>query len=215
MVFNTTQFAMGQNLIPQKLHGWDENWSHSAVPWPLNVWDLLQMLQKTNGFPLQYIPYIFVELPEMLHLQTENSKNHQLTNWPKSKILHFSLPCIGAWRTSFAGDSPSLGPPTSTAGQANLPAAAAGAAAVPAALLGAGVGALEPEGFRQLGAWRVHGDYNSREMGNKLTLYIIGLTIGQYHSKIKGIFMGSQSNDFTTGYGPIVAFAKYSLHQKK
>lgn len=69
----------------------------------------------------------------------------RITNWPKSKILHFSLPCIGAWRTSFAGDSPSLGPPTSTAGQANLPAAAAGAAAVPAALLGAGVGAWEPE----------------------------------------------------------------------
>ena len=111
---------------------------------------------KNKRMSIIFHIYIFVELPEMLHLQTENSKNHQLTKIQDSALL----PALyrGPFRTSFAGESPSLGPPTSTAGQANLPAAAA-AAAVPAALLGAGVGALEPEGFRQLGAWRIHGDY--------------------------------------------------------
>ena len=105
MVFNTTQFAMGRNLIPQKLHGWDENWSHSAVLWPLNVWDLLQMLQKTNGFPLYSIHiyvYIFIFIYirwvalSCLKCYIYERKIQKITNWPKSKILHFSLPCIGA-----------------------------------------------------------------------------------------------------------------------
>ena len=60
LVFNTAQIVIGQNWIPQKLHGWDKKWSRSAVPWPLYVWDLLHMSKKHTRIPSHIYTYLYV-----------------------------------------------------------------------------------------------------------------------------------------------------------